>query len=462
MGACVDVVVHLPEATCLMSEARQAFQWRSRVLGQAGSGRRAAAGSLLTALIAQLALLVTGIISARSLGVHDRGYLATLVLVPVVLTLVGTFGLPAAIPYFLARRPLDRSRVIRAVLPVAVTQLLVLTAAHVILGWTLLAPHTVPERTALYLSFLFVPGMLTNEYGLALLQGDRNFKMFNLIRVAPSIATALVAVLLLLMGAAALVNLTGSLALLTLLGGLWALAAARPRWPGTTLGGPTLRDLSSFGLRAFLGSASPSETFRLDQIVVAGFLSTTALGLYVTASAFTNLIRLVAQSVGMVAYPMVASTPDPARRQRLVWYYGGAVGLVTGALIVVLVPAMPWLLPLLFGEAFVPAVVPAQILVIGSLFLGVRRVLGDALRGYGLPGPASVAEVVSWISLLTLMPLFASQAGIQGVALSLAVSWAVSLVALILTQHILMGRIRAAEQPDEGSGTAVRIWTRWS
>lgn len=414
------------------------------VFGEIGSARRDAAGSVFTGLVGQLALLASGIIAARTLGVHDRGYLALLVLVPVVITLVGSLGIPAAIPYFLARRPSDRAQVIRAVLPVTAAQLVILTSVHVAVSRTFATPQTGPETVALSISFLFVPAMLVNQLGLALLQGDRSFRVFNLIRVAPTIANAVVLGALWARGAASLVTVTGTLVLLTLLGGLWAIAAARPEWRPRTSREPTIRHLASFGLRGFVGSASPSETFRLDQVFVAGFLSTASLGLYVTASAFTNLVRLVAQSIGMVAYPAVASVSDLASGTRMLWLHVLWVGALTSVIAMVLIPAMPWLLPFLFGDPFAPAVMPAQVLVIGSVFLGVRRVLGDALRGLGLPGPSSVAELTSWIALLALLPIFASQAGILGVAIALTFSWTISLGALLVSQHVLIGRIRTA------------------
>jgi O-antigen/teichoic acid export membrane protein len=414
------------------------------VIGEIGSARRDAAGTVFTGLVGQLALLVSGIVAARSLGVHDRGYLAVLVLVPVVITLVGSLGMPAAIPYFVARRPSDRAQVIRAVLPVTAAQLVILTTVHVAVSRTLATPQTRPETAAMTISFLFVPAMLINQLGLALLQGDRSFRVFNLIRVAPTIANAVVLAFLWGTGAATLVTVTGALVVLTLLGGVWAIAAARPRWQPRTSREPTIRQLAWFGLRGFIGSASPSETFRLDQLFVAGSLSTASLGLYVTASAFTNLVRLVAQSIGMVAYPAVASIRDLATGTRILWLHVLWVGTLTSAIAIVLVPAMPWLLPFLFGDPFAPAVMPAQVLVIGSVFLGVRRVLGDALRGLGLPGPSSVAELASWIGLLTLLPIFASQVGILGVAIALTVSWAISLGALLVAQHLLVSRIRSS------------------
>ena len=65
------------------------------------------AGSVLTGLVGQAFLIVSGVLAARILGVEDRGYLALLVLFPAVLAQIGSLGLPLAATFELSR---DRSR----------------------------------------------------------------------------------------------------------------------------------------------------------------------------------------------------------------------------------------------------------------------------------------------------------------------------------------------------------------
>ena len=62
-------------------------------------------GSLAAGMGGQLAIVVSGIVAARLLGPADRGYLAFLVLVPVILAKLGGLGLPLAVAYECARSP---------------------------------------------------------------------------------------------------------------------------------------------------------------------------------------------------------------------------------------------------------------------------------------------------------------------------------------------------------------------
>src|SRR5262249_13964600 len=126
-----------------------------------------------------------------------------------------------------------------------------------------------------------------------------------------------------------------------------------PRWtrvPGLR------RQLLSFGLRGHLGAVAPVDGLRLDQAVVAVFLDARAMGLYVAAYAFANLPRFIAESASRVALPAVADREGRDVQLRLVWrFFWGVTGLVVPVTTLILV-AMPLLMRVCFGDAFLAAV----------------------------------------------------------------------------------------------------------
>ena len=79
------------------------------------------------------------------------------------------------------------------------------------------------------------------------------------------------------------------------------------------------RFLVSFGLRGLLSSFSAVDVLRPDQVVLALFLSPSALGLYVVGLAFTNLPYFIAKSVGLITFPWVASRTEQADARRTMW-----------------------------------------------------------------------------------------------------------------------------------------------
>ena len=94
----------------------------ARGLGRLSGDRRSLGGSLATAGFLQLVLVASGVIVARGLGAEDRGYLALLVVISGMCTLVGSLGIFSAVTYYLAR-DIDASRqIVRSLCGTAVLQ----------------------------------------------------------------------------------------------------------------------------------------------------------------------------------------------------------------------------------------------------------------------------------------------------------------------------------------------------
>lgn len=377
-------------------------------------------------------LLVSGVLSARLLGVEDRGHLALFGLFPVILVHIGTLGLPAAATYYIAS---DKSRarpIVQALRPWALAQFVCLWALHVGILTVVAGGSDRHVLLAACISTLSLPAILAQQYGLAVLQGQGHFRAFNAFRLLPA---ALFAAGVLL----AAVLREDSLWLLT---SLWVLSFAVPATltirsvsralpTSDEAAAPPVPEMLRFGIKGLLGSASPLETFRIDQVVVGLFLSPAALGLYVVGVAFTNLPRFVAQSVGMVAYPTVAQR-DVTTRHATMWRFFWLAAALAFSIVLAVELALDWLVPALFGPDFADAVPLARILLASGLFLSVRRVLSDGARGAGQPEAGSIAELTAWVSLVPLLIILTPGFGVTGVAWALTISAGVSLASLII------------------------------
>jgi O-antigen/teichoic acid export membrane protein/O-antigen ligase len=424
------------------AEAVQAVKSKAR-LWQGGAAR-AMAGSLLAAGVSQAVLVVSGVLVARALGPADRGYMAIVLWVPSLVAFVGSLGLPLASTYFVARSPesahsIARKLIVPALLQAAVGVLISLGALVTVFSG---APaHVI---SAGLIATLLVPALLAQIYGLALLQGQRRFRAFNVSRVVPGSLYSVAVLGVFVAGVHSLIQITlVTIAANVVAAGLIIVVLLRglvPRGDTAGVAVPSLSQLARFGLKGFFGSVSPVEDFRLDQAVVALFLNPITLGFYVVAQAFTNLPRFVAQSVGMIAYPSVAGHRDPRLARQSLWrHFGLGAGLALGA-VTVLEIAVPSVISLFFGAAFSEAVPIARILLIGSFCISARRLLADGVRGAGYPTLGTIAEAASWIILMPAMVVLTPMFGAEGVALALTVSWAASLIFLLAaTAYVLHG-----------------------
>jgi O-antigen/teichoic acid export membrane protein/O-antigen ligase len=416
-------------------------RWRS-------AASRSMAGSLLATGGLQLVVIVSGVLVARSLGPEDRGYLALLVVVSSVCIFIGTMGLPLAATYYIARGPGQARQIVSSLLHISVFQVI----ATLALQTAVLAPLVMHEpgrvKAAALISLAMVPGILALALGCAILQGQQRFAAFNLLRILPTAIYVAAVLVIFLMESADLVRIMAVWTAANFVGGSLTLGIAVRGLPTGPAEGPTpaRSQMTKFGLKSLLGSVSPIDSLRLDQALVGLFLNPVALGLYVVAQAFTNLPRVVAATVGMVAYPQVASRSDPGAARRALWryfFFGVALSaLVIGPLTVV----TGELVTLFFGNEFSDATPIARILLVGTLFMAARRILTDGINGLGYPGLGTLAEVASWILLLPALAILLPQYGAEGVALSLTISWGASLLLLLALVGVAGRRLSWTQQ----------------
>jgi O-antigen/teichoic acid export membrane protein len=395
---------------------------------------RSLLGTMFTSGAAQAVLAVSGIGAARALGVDDRGRLALFNLLATMLVLLGTLGLPVAITYFIARNPSNARGVLRTVMRwcALVTCLLTQLDFLILLIVEKGQPHYVIVAAAV--SLALVAGNVSAVVGLAFLQGQQRYTAFNWCRFMPAVAYGLGIVGLILGSAATLVTLTVDFVVVSVFGGIAALYFALRDLPMEQSSGeqaPGIREMLGFGAKAVLGAVYPSETFQLDQASVGLFLNPAALGIYVVAVAFTNLPRFIAQSLGVVAYPRIASLRNPVAARATVWRFTAAAVVVAAVTCVALEVSVGVLIPFLFGGPFRTAIPITRILLVSAFIVSVRRVLADGLRGAGYPTLGTIGEGVAMLALFPALAGFVPGFGLRGAAIAVSISAGAGLVTLL-------------------------------
>ena len=394
--------------------------------------RHDAALAVATGFAVQAALVVTGVLVARMLGPDGRGYLAALILWPLVITQLGNLGIPSALTYSIARDSSASRALARLGLSFALPQVVLLTAFQAL--WLLLILHGDPAavRAAGWLTLALVPAMLAQQYGLGLLQGHLRLRLFNGLRLLPWLLYALGVAALFALGEDAIVPVVGVLTGAFLISGSTCLISGLRASHGDGTPSVDRRFLLSFGLRGLFSSFAAVNVFRPDQAVLALFLSPAALGLYVVGLAFTNLPYFVAKSVGLITFPWVASQPEKGEARRTMW---SLLWLTTGialVLVAVLCASAHWLVPFFFGGKFSDAVTVTYIVLPGTVFLSARRVLSEGLKGRGYPLTGTLGELLSLAWAAVALAVFVPLWGIDGAAVALSSSYVVSLLLLVV------------------------------
>jgi O-antigen/teichoic acid export membrane protein len=394
----------------------------------------AAAGALLSGLSIQAALVAASVAVARQVGVDGRGHFALLTAVPIVIAFTATGGLLNAVTFHVSRRPHEARTLLRSLGRIVLGQMVVLTGLHAMAIWILYRDATTAVGLAAIATLPVIPAWLVCQYGIAALQGSHLFTGQSVARATPYVFYGLGSLGLWALDVDHLALFTGGWTLSYLLASLLVVSYSVRRLPESNPSAPVegIGALWRFGLRDAIGAASPIDTFKADQLFVGILMSPASLGLYAAASALANMARLIGQAIGTIAYPIAARDMSERRGIRNVQ----VLSLVGTAVVLSMLAAVAgyatadFLVPAIYGEEFSQAVPIAQILLVGSVFLSLRRVFSDIARGGSRPGAASLAEVIGWAVLGAGIVLLVPPLGLAGVALAVVAYWASTCVVL--------------------------------
>ena len=396
---------------------------------------------------AALMSAVGAIVAARILGPSGRGELAAAVVWASILTALSTLGLPQALTYHIARAPGVVGRVFSTTLVLLFAQ----SCAALLLGYlasALFLAHVEPTiRGSVRIYLLSIPFSLLTNYLMNMVQGLKRFGLFNLFRLTAAggyvLGLASAAIVGLRQAQTVIWLLLGAQVLITFINLGVFLFQVRPKG---TFSLARARELLSYGIKSYWGGLSWMANARLDQFLMSSMVGLSELGQYAVAVSYGSATFPLAASFATVLFPRVAgdATGQAADKIKKAVRYNLAISSLMALLLGL---ACPWILPLLFGQAYRSAVVPALVLLAAGVFLGGNYVLSDGVRGLGAPLVASYAEMlaagITIVGLLVLLPVL----GILGAAL-------VSLAAYLTVFVVLMIKIRRMSSPKASDARA--------
>lgn len=281
--------------------------------------------------------------------------------------------------------------------------------------------------------WLYAPAVpVTVAYLLltSFLHGSSRFLALALVAVSQGLSALLMAAGLLWAGAldvfGAIVAWTGSFALADLLAlylvvdrRLDLALPLRPRWG-------VLKEQVRYGVQGQLANLAQLFNYRLDQFLVAAFVTRASVGHYAVATSVSESVWWISSAVAMVLLPRLTSL-DREKAQALTPVACRNTLLVSVLAAAALMAVSPLLIRLLFGDAFEAAVTPLMLLMPGVVAISAARVLGSYLFSQGKviynTYTTLIALGATLILDLALIPPF----GINGAAIASSLAYSASL-----------------------------------
>jgi O-antigen/teichoic acid export membrane protein len=337
---------------------------------------------------------LAGIVSARALGPAGRGELAIATLWPTLIYTVGSLGMQSSCSYYFARWPARRGAVLGWLRRRMMLQSVAMTAASVVILGILRLDLRLSTPLAAEFSTWAATAAIT-LYGASCAQGSSDFARFNMIRLIPGAMPTV----LMLAGAVA-VRLTPVEAGAAYVIPMWCSALVAGKWlhgvwrtspPAPPLSPRERRSVLSYGWRSVASLSGLTLNSNADQLTLGLLVPAGSLGIYSAAAAASSPLPSFVASFGMVGLPTIAALTGAAKGAatwRAMLRAMRTLALVSPALALLL----PWAIPFAYGAAYRAAVVPAEFLLLGTVFSALAVVADDLLRAHGNPGFVSISQ----------------------------------------------------------------------
>jgi O-antigen/teichoic acid export membrane protein len=395
-------------------------------------------GTFLATVVVYGIAALTGPLAARLLGPEGRGILAAIQLWPGALATVAMVGLPEALVYFGAREPG------RAGEWLFTAELIAMGAAcaAACIGYPIITAAlrnyepSVVSTAHLYL--LVIP--LTVLVGLPgqLIRALGRFGFWNILRILPGLVWLVILALSLYSRSTSPERLA-----VVFLGCLGVEAIVVTllcvRVFSTTLwfDRPAARKLLQYGIPSALGGVPQFLNLRLDQLLIAWFISPRELGLYVVAVSWSGMSGITLSAIGPVLFQRIAAEHNVTQARSVFGQATRAAVIISGATAIVFASVTPLSMTFFYGASFRQGVPAALILVGASAIATMNGVLEDGIRGLGDPRAILRAELLGLLATAASLALLLGPLRIVGAAIASVVGYAAVMggLAVSLRRH---------------------------
>jgi O-antigen/teichoic acid export membrane protein len=192
-----------------------------------------------------------------------------------------------------------------------------------------------------------------------------------------------------------------------------------------------LRAQVKYGVQGQLANMAALFNYRVDQFLVAAFVSTAGVGHYTVAVGLSESVWWISSAVSLVMLPrLTAMTEDAAQEVTpLVCRNTFAISIIAGA---GLVAVSPIAIKVLFGGEFYPdSFLPLVLLMPGIVAASATRVLGSYMFSQGRVIYNTYATVIALALDILLDLIFVPLFHVPGAAAMSSVAYVAALIATL-------------------------------
>ena len=376
--------------------------------------------SLSTRAVIISAGVISSILTARVLGVAGRGEYFYIMTLASLVVQFGHFGLVSSNTYTLAK---DHTLLARLAANSIWVSLIAgtFTASVVLLlvsGWNV----TKLEETHAWLLPVMGPAMLYSLLASNLLIGLARIRQYNLFQIVSAFfqLTTIGMAAWMSWGVAGFLTaiaLTSAVAALAL---MWFLARLHSfRWGfdwelfGSQLG---------YAGKAYIVTLFGYGVSRVGVLFLEHYAGKSEIGIYSVALQLADALVIIPSTTALVLFPNLVKS-DIQDQYACALSVAWRTGLIMLALCFSIGVAAYWLIPMLFGDAFAPAVYVLWWMLPGVPALSITTIISQYLAAQGMPWGIILAWIAGLLLLVVSCQQLVPQWGARGTAMGLSLTY---------------------------------------
>ncbi|OAB46222.1 lipopolysaccharide biosynthesis protein [Paenibacillus glacialis] len=362
--------------------------------------------------------LLSGIILARGMGVEGRGQYISITMWTNLLYWGLSFGVYQVVLYHWKLYKGNKKDIFATFLVyIFITGILAIVLAETIIVPLVTGGYDSAVVTAARIYFVAIIFAGFTDIILAILASEEKFGYSNIVRIFIPVFTTSIMLILFLFG-----FLDSQTALYTSFiasSGLFFInlvQVAKLKYFGGKVDWSLMWQAFKYGAKSYGGDVAGLASNNSTQMIMSVFLSPLSLGLYSTAQSAISPLKTITSTIAITAQPKLTVEIADRVHSRVTELFRKSI-ILLGICSIGLAVFLPFLLPFVYGRDFMPAVIPALILIPSLLFNCLSNVLRNALNGSGMTFVNTKAELIVLFFTVVGLYLFLSKWALIGAAI---------------------------------------------
>ncbi len=376
--------------------------------------------------------LVSGMITARYLGPHDRGILALVTSIPAVIWVLSNFGMNQASVYYINKKIYSEKEIGSACLfiPFAISSFIIFFIF--LMSQKIIDRFDGLNMYYLVLSLSMVPFLVIQDSFLGLFRSLSLFDIVNVRQIARSFLGLIAVVFLLIYLELELKDLVKCLFVLEVFIAFWILFEVLRR-VGLTLKVKTeiFKELCTFGVKSYIQNIIVFIHHRVDVFMIAFYLTSSDVAIYDISTLVGETLLFLPQSVAFIVMPYFVkfSKEDKVGKSLVVAKYSFYISLILSLILVIF---GHYLIYVVYGQEYILSYNSLLLLLPGIVFSSFNGVLTPLFTAENKHHLTIKAGLLSLVLNLVLNKFMIPKFGVNGAAISTSISYSIFSASLII------------------------------